>query len=179
MAAHIQPILMTVEEYDALPERDDVIVELHWGHLVEVALPQSWHVDLQDRIAELLKQQSGPDWKIRVEMPFRAVAQFDVRAADVGVVAKSRWDAITKGYLQGSPEIVIEILSPSNRAKQMDERLKLCLGTGADQFVLVDFVHRMVKVTSADGKTNVYRGDDEIPFPVLGTSIRVSEIWGD
>jgi Uma2 family endonuclease len=179
MAAHPNPWLMTVEEFYELPEREDVMLELHWGQLVELGRPKYWHVKMQMRIAALLAQRCGPDWSAIVELPFRAVPQNDVRAADVGVVSKRREDEIGDGDLFGSPEIVIEILSPSNRRKEIEEKMRLCLSTGAQQFCVVDHSKRTVTITTSDGARAVYRGDDEIPFLLLGASIRVSEIWVD
>jgi Uma2 family endonuclease len=177
MAARPKPFLMTVEEYYDVPNRDDVILELHWGRLVEWARPKTWHIDLQDRVAELFKQRSGPEWKVRVEMPFRAVPQYDVRAVDVGVVTRSRWSAVGEGYLFGSPEVVVEILSPSNRRTEITDKMALCLSTGTRQFCVIDRNRRTITVTGVDSQPLVYRVGDEVPFPLLGTSIRVSEIW--
>jgi Uma2 family endonuclease len=177
MAAHPEPLLMTVEEYYDLPERDDVILELHWGSLVELSRPKAWHVKLQKHIATLLESRSSPDWSVVIELPFRALPQYDLRAVDVGVVAKSRWDAVGEGDLFGSPEIVIEILSPSNRGKEIAGRIALFLSTGTQQFCMVDRTRRTVTVTGLDSKTLVYKMGDEVPYPLLGTSIAVSEIW--
>jgi Uma2 family endonuclease len=179
MADHPEPLLMTVEEYYQLPERDDVILELHWGSLVELARPRAWHVDLQDCIAQLLRARCGLDWRVRVELPFRALPQYELRAVDVGVVAKSRWDVVRDGYLFGSPEIVVEILSPSNRPGKIAERMALFLSTGTQQFCLVDWSRRSVSVTGLDNKTLVYKTGDEIPFPLLGACIKVSEIFAE
>jgi len=179
MAAHPKPLLMTVEELYDLPERDNVTVELHWGSLVELGKPKYWHVKLQKRIAALLEDRAGPNWSVVVELPFRAVAQYDLRAVDVGVIAKSREDAIGDGDLFGSPEIVIEILSPSNRRQEMADRMALFLSTGTQQFCVVDRTHRTVSVTGRDNKTLVYKNGDELLFPLLGFSLSVSEIWAD
>ena len=39
---------LTIEEFDALPDRDDVTYELHEGELVEVSFPVFIHGLLQD-----------------------------------------------------------------------------------------------------------------------------------
>ena len=168
---------MTAEDYFEVPERDGFYLELHLGHLVEVGRPKPWHVNMQHLIARLLEQRSGPDWVVRVELPFRAVAQYDVRAVDIGVVSAARWNAVGENDLFGSPEIVVEFLSPSNRRKQMAEEMALFLSTGTRQFCVVDRTRRTLAVTSADGRQLIYRNDDEVPFPLLGISIKVSEIF--
>ena len=167
---------MTVEEYCDLARREDVIEELHWGRLVELPFPKAWQVSLRQRIYGLLRERSGSDWEAIVELPFRAVAQFDLRGVNVGVVAKSRWDAaVGEDYLHGSPEIVIDIL-PLNG--EITERAALFLSTGTQQFCVVDETRKIVRVTGLDSKTRAYGLGQEVPFPLLNTSLRVDEIFG-
>jgi Uma2 family endonuclease len=75
--------MMTVDEFYEHPERDDVILELRLGTLFEVPRPKPWHVNLQEHIAQLLRERCGPGWRVRIEMPFRALPQYEVRAADI------------------------------------------------------------------------------------------------
>jgi Uma2 family endonuclease len=167
---------ITVEEYYALPEREDVIVELHLGCLVELARPKVWNVNVQDRVASLLKQRSGAGWKILVEMPFRALPEYDLRAADIGVLAMDRWRQVGDGDILGAPEIVIEVLSPENTPTEIVQKMALCFSAGTDQFVVVDRQRGAVRVSHKPSATE-YTGDDEIPFPLLNTSLRVSDIF--
>jgi Uma2 family endonuclease len=177
MAAHPKQVIMTVEKYYDLPDRDDVVLELHWGRPVELSRPKCWQVKLQQHIAKLLETRSRPDWSVVIGLPFRALSQFDLRTADVGVIAKSRWDAVGEGDLFGSPEIMIEIVTPSNRRGEIADRMALFLATGTQQFCEIDDTRRIVTVTGLDNQNLVYRSVDEVPFPLLGASIKVSEIW--
>ena len=59
MAALGEPLLMMVEEFDLLPERQDVLQELHWGCLVNLSRPKGWHTKLQMKLADLLRPLSG------------------------------------------------------------------------------------------------------------------------
>ena len=54
-------------------------------------------------------------------------------------------------YFRGVPEIVIEVLSPSNTAPEMLEREAICLRHGGREFWRCDPVQRTVKVTTAEG----------------------------
>ena len=112
-----------------------------------------------------------------IEMPFRALPQYEFRAADVGGVAKSREDAIGKGDLLGSPEVVFEVLSASNRPAEIATRASLFLATGTQQFCVVDDALREVRVTGPSGKTFAYAPGQQVPFPVLGISLPVDDIF--
>ena len=46
MAAATDPVLMTVEQYRHLPDREDVIQELHWGMVVTLTRPTMGHAKL-------------------------------------------------------------------------------------------------------------------------------------
>jgi Uma2 family endonuclease len=49
-------------------------------------------------------------------------------------VSKARWDEVNDGYLPGAPELVVEIISPSNTTTQIREYAALCLLNGCQEF---------------------------------------------
>jgi len=51
----------------------------------------------------------------------------------VAFVSTDRWEK-TDRYFEGAPEIVIEVLSPSNTAAEMMDKEQLCLENGAKEF---------------------------------------------
>src|SRR5690349_5407222 len=115
MAAAPEPLLMTVEEFSRLPEREDVIQELHWGTVVTLTRPKMRHTRLQYQLVALLTPYAYNKGVVVAEMAFRALPEYDVRGADVAFVSRERWDGTPDNdYLRGSPELVIEVLSPSN-----------------------------------------------------------------
>ena len=58
MAAAAEPLLMTVEQYRQLPERTDVIRELHWGQVITVTFPRMSYTKVQHRLVELLRPRA-------------------------------------------------------------------------------------------------------------------------
>ena len=170
MAALGEPLLMTVEQFDLLPERKDVLEELHWGQLVTLSRPKAWHVKLQMRLTQLLQPIASGRGYVVMELPFRAVSEYEVRAADVAFVRKLRWDDANDGYLSGVPELVIEIISPSNTKAQLREYAALCLANGAEEFWAVDRKTETITVTNRDGQSIQYSTSMDIPITVLGSS---------
>jgi len=168
MAARVESLLMTVEQFDALPERQDVFEELHWGLLVTLPRPKAWHVKLQMKLTQLLQPAAAERGYIVMELPFRAVAEYDLRAADVAFVSKSRWDEVNDGYLFGPPELVIEIISPSNTESQLREYAALCLANGCQEFWAVDHKARTVTVTNKNGDAARYSAGMNVPTKLLG-----------
>ena len=179
MAALPEPLLMTVEQFDLLPEREDVLEELHWGHLVTLSRPQAWHVKLQVKLADLLRPVSTGRGYVITEMPFRTIAEYDLRAADVAFVSKARWDVVNEGYLAGAPELVIEILSPSNTKSQIREYAALCLANGCEEFWVVADNKKTVTVTDRSGQSVAYSKGMEAPLALFdAASIGVDLIFG-
>ena len=64
-------------------------------------------------------------------MAFRPSSEHEVWVADVGSVSLER-DAATDDdeYLVGAPELVIEVLSPSNTVEEINDKMLLCMANG-------------------------------------------------
>jgi len=107
------PDVITVAQLDELPERGDAYYELHHGEVVEVSRAKKGHVDLQDRLAGLLRNLLSSFGRVLVECPYRALWEFEYRVADVAVISYYRWNATAPHEdLRGAPELVIEVKSP-------------------------------------------------------------------
>ncbi|MGA3042101.1 MAG: Uma2 family endonuclease [Bryobacteraceae bacterium] len=179
MAAAAEPLLMTVDEYRQLPDREDVIQELHWGMVVTMCRPKMKHAKLQFRLVELLRPKAGRLGIIAAEVAFRALPEYDLRGADVAYVSRQRWDATDDDdNLHGSPELVIEVLSPSNTRAEIREKAVLCVSSGTQEFWVVDPKRETVSVTRQSGAPTVYRKGDRIPLSIFDSHLDVSEIFG-
>jgi Uma2 family endonuclease len=168
--------LITFAELERIPESDGRY-ELHHGELVRLPPPKHKHYALQLRLQDLMKAAARDAGTVGVEFGFRALIEHEYRVADVAFVSRDRWNAISpEGYLAGAPEIVVEILSPSNTAAGMLDKEQLCLENGSIEFWVVDPVRNQVKVTTAGGRTATYKSGQEIPL-FFGGAIAVDDIF--
>ena len=170
---------MSVEEFLQLEKPvGDFDYELHHGELVQVTRPKKLHVGMQGWLVRLLNRELDETGFISTEIPFRAVPEGDLRAADVALVTWQRWDSQTEDDLLGAPELVIEILSPSNTASEMYEREQLCLENGCIQFWTVDLKKRLIRVATKTEPARFYGPDQEIPLAAFGgSSLKLSEVF--
>jgi hypothetical protein len=124
---------MTVEQFRELPpDKGPWLHELHFGEVVTSARPPAKHYKLQVRLAHLLEVRAGNLGVVGIEMCFRAIPEFDLRAADVAFISQERWDAIDpEDNLRGAPELVVEVKSESNTWRELRERASLCLANAA------------------------------------------------
>jgi Uma2 family endonuclease len=172
--------LMTVEQFRELPlDRGPWLHELRYGEIVTSTRPNSGEYKLQTRLAHLLETRAGQLGVVGIEMPFRAVPQFDLRAADVAFVSRERWDAIDpEDNLRGAPELVIEVKSESNTWAELSERASLCLANGCRDFWIVDETARTITAIAPDGKAVQYSSEGCVPLPLFGSDcLRVSDVF--
>jgi Uma2 family endonuclease len=178
MAAAAEPLPMTVQQYYELPERTDVLQELHWGQVVTLTFPKKRHTKLQSRLVELLGPKMRARGLVAAEFPFRALPEYDLRAADVAFVSRSRWEATDDDdNLHGAPELVIEVLSPSNTTAGLREKAALCLANGAEEFWVVDPKRQTVSVTRRHGEGRLYQIGDRIPLPLAEGELEIAQIF--
>ncbi len=173
--------LMTVEEFRKLPEDSGPIYhELHHGELVTVTRPKLKHIRIQKRLERLLEPLAGEAGTVIMELSFRPLPEHELRVADVAYVSRDRWEqGNPEDNLAGAPELVIEVLSPSNTAAEIYDKEKICLENGAQEFWVVDPDGRQVKVSTPDGRTLTYRSGQEIPLVLFGNAtVAVDAIFG-
>ena len=161
--ATIPTRLMTFAEFEQLPDPPGAYYELHHGELVTMGFPKLRHVEAQHHLYRLLDKAAGDTGAVRIEMPYRPLGEHEAWRADVAFIATARWKA-TKDYLSGAPDLVIEVLSPSNTADELIEKRKLCLENGSREFWVVDVKRRQVEVSTPDGRTITCKSEQEIPL---------------
>ena len=106
----------------------------------------------------------------------------DYRSIDVGVLSIDRdMEAKRQRLVDGAPEIVIEVLSPSNTAGEIADRKRFCLQNGAEVFMVVDPAEQDVTVTyrSDPARRLQYAPGSSVPIRAFGveTELRVDAIF--
>jgi len=119
---------ITVGEFQKLPEdTGPVYHELRNGEVVAVTRPRYKHFSIQRRLRRLLENLTT-EGVVDTEFAFRPSPEHEISVADVAYVTAERERLIDpEGYLEGAPDLVIEVLSPSNTASEIDYRDKLTL----------------------------------------------------
>ena len=173
--------LLSVEEFLKLPDPPEGHIELHHGEVVVLPPPRRGHQRIQDRITLLLKRLAGASGVVQMEMAFRPTPEHTVWQADVACVSAAR-DAATGDdeYLMDAPELVVEVLSPSNSMDEILERQGICLANGCVSFWTVDPKRQIVMVTTPDRRTVVFDRQSSLPLPEpLNGGIEVAKVFSD
>ena len=131
-------IKFTYEDYCNAPE--DKRYELHDGDLVVVPSPKEQHQDVTGNlfIRLTLFVREGALGRTYIA-PFDIVfSNHDVVQPDVIFVSNERHDIITPDNIQGAPDLVIEVLSPSTAHRDRTFKRALYARHGVREFWLVD-----------------------------------------
>ncbi len=172
---------MSFAEFEQLPETPRGFrYELRHGEPVQMPPPNRTHYLTQHRLRQYLEESAGSAGEVDIEMPFRPLPEFEYWQADVAFVSRARWDQIPgERHLDGAPDLVVEVLSPSNTAAEILDRRNLCLENGSREFWLVDIEHRQVEVSTPDGHSITYKPAQHIPlFFSPGATLAVDAIFG-
>jgi Uma2 family endonuclease len=167
--------LMTFAEFQEIPDPPGGYYELHHGELIQVAFPDLPHGEIQHRLLLLLLAAAADSGVVRIETPYRPVPEHEAWRADVVYVAKARWNPKDQCFF-GAPDLVIEVLSPSNKAEELIEKRNLCLENGSREFWVVNGKRRHVEVSTPDGRTVTYKSSQEIPL-IFGGALTVDSIF--
>jgi Uma2 family endonuclease len=119
---------ITVEQFDEMVLPPSCEWELADGTVVSVTFPTRPHGDLQDCLATVFKRIFGATAVVRIEYPY-TLGSYSKHRADVAVVSPGRHESCPH-YLDGAPELVVEILSRSNLPYKVDDLEERCLRRG-------------------------------------------------
>ena len=106
-----------------------------------------------------------------------------VRAPDAAFVRSERVEAAgdAGGFFPGAPDIAVEVVSPSDRYSQVEEKVADWLDAGAQAVIVVDPSRRAVKVHRSLGDAVVLTEEDVLSVEdvVPGWQMSVEEVFGD
>ncbi|OAI39263.1 hypothetical protein AYO38_08015 [bacterium SCGC AG-212-C10] len=180
--------LLTAEEFALRPEPVDGSREdLDRGRIVVVSRPIARHGELQIRIGGELDRFARKNRLgiTRSESGFITRRDPDsVRGPDVSFVSAARPDgrAHDDAWIPGAPDLVVEILSSSDRAGMIRRKTAEYFAAGASRVWVVRPKQRTVAVHRADG-TIVVRADDGVltsddaGFAVDGFELPVADVF--
>ena len=172
-----------IDEYARLPD-DGYRTELVRGLVVREPQPGLRHGDIQARLAAILIRHIDEQ---RLDLaclgPTGFVLERDpptVRGPDLAILRRTRFPAPDHpGFVEGAPEMVIEIASPSNSASAIRARLTDFFRAGARLAWVVYPETRTVAVHESPSRVRSVALADELDGGdvVPGLRIRVSTIF--
>ena len=176
--------VMTWEAFEKLPDSDGMHRELLEGELQVLPPPKFLHTRIAQHVLEAL-----------LPLKARGLGQVFAEAGckltgdppswvqpDVCFLTADRVRA-TEGqdYIQGAPDLAVEVISPSESAADVEHKLKLLLAAGAQAVWLIYPESRRVHVFLPDGTGAIRTMGDTLsaPFLLAGWSFPVASLFED
>ena len=173
---------LTYEDYAKTP--DEERWELIDGELFRMPSPNITHQRTSRRLLLLMAPfVEDRDLGEVFDAPMDVVlSDSDVVEPDLLFISSERMGIITRLNVQGAPDLVVEIHSPSTAQRDLTAKRELYARHGVREYWPIDPDTRTVRVLLlGDGdfvEVGVYREGDTVTSPTLeGFSFRVEEIF--
>ncbi|MGO8789596.1 MAG: Uma2 family endonuclease [Terriglobia bacterium] len=172
---------LTIEQFDRLPIREGILYELSEGEVVTMTEPMPRHNWVRDNIADALRELAHPRHLGRVflETTYQLTSE-TVRIPDVSFVPADRMGNIDLDKrIQGAPTLAVEVVSPSDLAEELTQKVNQYLAAGAGAVWVVYPKTREVEVFRADGGRFVRNERDALEDPDLlpGFSLDLKSVF--
>ncbi len=167
-------LLLSLEEFLLRPERDDwQREELIEGALIVSPGAKVSHAFIVDRLREALSDLRQQGFVVANDFSC-ILPPHSMPIPDLAVVNRERWEQAARAdaWLEESPELVVEVVSPSNQ--KLYAKAELYLDHGAEQVWIVFPKTRTVAVFTREG-TRESRAGETLEF--RGLTIAVSTIF--
>jgi Uma2 family endonuclease len=106
-----------------------------------------------------------------------------VRAPDVAFIstAQLRERPNSDGYYEGYPDLVVEIISPNDRMRDVEEKVQQYFDAGTRLVWLVRPEAQAVMVRYPDGSAQLFRGEDVLSGEDVlpGFEVKLTELFED
>jgi Uma2 family endonuclease len=182
MAMAVAAPSFTLEQFMQLPETH-MRQELNAGELIEMPPPKYRHSEILHAFLFRLYEAAKAAGRFTVMGDTGYLFSPDpptVRVPDVSVIASERLRSTRDdGYVEGAPEVAIEIVSPSETAADLNEKIRQYLLSGALVAIAVYPKTAEVHIYREGAPTRVLRDADQLELPeaLPGWSVEVRELF--
>ena len=173
---------LTYDDYAKTPE--DERWELINGDLIMAAAPNTAHQMIQSDLGWYVKgfvMERDLGWVFYSPTDV-VLSDYDTVQPDLVFVSKERADIVTRANIQGAPDIVVEILSPSTTRRDWQDKFDLYELHGVPEYWMPDPVARVIWVfVLREGEfveVGRYGEDDTLVSPTLpGFELDLSKVF--
>jgi Uma2 family endonuclease len=167
--------LMTAEELLAMPDDGSRRYELVDGELIAMSPAGLKHSEIALFIGSHLLQHVLAH---RLGKAYGADAGFIIRrdpdtvlAPDVSFIRQERVP-VDEGFFPGPPHLAVEVVSPSDRLREVEAKVRTYLSAGTEMVIVVNPRNQTATVTTPAGETHLtiedaLDGGDVVPGWIL------------
>lgn len=176
MKVLLEKKVYTYDEIDSLPQGNFEIID---GEMVSVTPAGFRHGKFECVLSEVLRKHLGSKGYVAVgeigiiitKKPFR------LRAADVVYVSKETLPREPVGMLETPPDLVVEIISEENTAREINDKVRDYLSIGVKRVILIDPFTEIVTVYHHGRReAGYYRFDEEFEL-FAGVLVKLKDLY--
>jgi Uma2 family endonuclease len=172
-------VLMSLEEYYALPEKKGIEYQLLRGRLIEMSFPNLEHGETQANLSRLLTNHvidAGLDYIVASHTGFLLSPETEI-GPDVCLIRRDKARAME--VVRRAPDLVIEIASPHESAVDLDEKVAEYLAAGTQIVWVVYGKTRHVMAHYRNGAVQLFAADQTLDAGDLlpGFRVQVKDIF--
>ena len=171
--------------YEDLPETPDerLRYEIIGGRMVVTPVPVPVHQEVCSRLGTWSCVFVGENklGRVYTSAPDVRLSPHDVVVPDLVFVSNERRHIVGPNVIDGAPDLIVEVLSPSTRARDRREKAELYARAGVREYWLVDARARAVTVRDLEtGEESTVRQTGVVRSVVLpGFEVDVAELFAD
>jgi len=177
-----KPIKFTYQDYLHFPE--DKRYEIIDGEVHMVPSPVPYHQDISWRLELTIstfveKNGLGKIYHAPLDV---VLSETDVVQPDIMFISKERLNIITERNIQGAPDLIVEIISPTSEYRDRVIKRKLYSKYEVKEYWLVDLEKKEIEVMSLKDSgletVKIYKKTDILESLVLkGIKIKLDDIF--
>ena len=178
-AAASSEVLLTAEQFAQRPD-PEYPEELVRGRVVPMPIPRPRHGETCNKVGRILGnwvEEKDPGRVLSNDTGVVTERDPDtVRGADISFYSYAR---VPRGplpdhYLDVAPDLVVELVSPSDRWPKVLAKVAEYLDAGTSAVIVLDDSRRVAHLYRADGATLLLGATDELTIPELLGDFSVS-----
>jgi Uma2 family endonuclease len=175
---------MTWQAFEQLPDGDGFHREVVEGELIILPPAKSRHARIIKAVARALASlENGGLWSVFVEAGYRLSTDPPTWIQpDVSVLSSERARAISgDDYFVRPPELAVEVVSPSETARDLARKIDLLLAGGSLAVWVIYPEKREVRVFVPDGTSYTRSGDQTLTLPeaLPGWELGIARLFED
>lgn len=170
---------LTYDDYLLLPEGNRY--EIIEGELFMTPSPRTVHQRLIVKLFQLINDfvKKGKLGEVFIAPYDVILSKYDIVQPDIIFVSKENARIVTELNIQGTPDLVVEILSPSNKEIDLLLKKKLYAASGIKEYWITDPAKKSVKLfhLGKKGYEEVKTGNTLKSLVLKGLEIDISGIF--
>jgi len=167
--------ILTYEDLGKIPEGFEIVE----GRLKESAPVGGEHGFLEQKLGRKIDEKLEKEGYVLVGEVGLLISKdpLTVRAADTVYISKKKLRSLPKGVIETPPDLVVEIISPSDTFEEVEEKVADYMDFGVGRILLIDPSARKVTLIDEERRIQIKSFDEEVEV-ISGLKLRMSELGG-